>query len=106
VKNQRSVLIIEDEDIIRNTLGEFLSGEGCLVQTAPNVGTALQAARQKDFDVAICDVQLPDGDGIDLLKRLQQLNPEMFVLVITAYATVENAVEAFRREPSTTWSSR
>ena len=40
-------------------------------------------------------MQLPDGDGIALLRRLQQLDPNLFVLVITAYATVENAVEAF-----------
>lgn len=96
MKNQRSILVVEDEDIIRTTLGEFLSGESCDVQVAGDVATALAAAQGKDFDVAICDVQLPDGDGIGLLKRLQQLNPEMFVLVITAYATVENAVEAFK----------
>jgi DNA-binding NtrC family response regulator len=46
--------------------------------------------------VAICDVRLPDGDGIGLLRRMQQLNPELFVLIITAYATVESAVEAFK----------
>lgn len=96
MKTQRSILVVEDEDIIRTTLGEFLSGEGCDVKVAPDVGTALRVAQQQDFDVAICDVQLPDGDGIGLLKRLQHLNPEVFVLVITAYATVENAVEAFK----------
>src|SRR5262245_61028144 len=52
--------------------------------------------RQRDYVVAVCDVRLPDGDGIQLLKRLQQMNPDLFVLIITAYATVENAVEAFK----------
>ncbi len=58
--------------------------------------TRCELARQRDFDVAICDVQLPDGDGFALLRRLQQVNLETSVLVITAYATVENAVEAFK----------
>ncbi|MCH7990654.1 MAG: sigma-54-dependent Fis family transcriptional regulator [Planctomycetes bacterium] len=93
---QRTVLVVEDEDIIRTTLGEFLSGEGFAVQATGTVTDALEMAREHDFDVAICDVQLPDGDGIELINRLQQLNPEMFVLVITAYATVENAVDAFK----------
>ena len=75
---------------------EFLSSEGYRVGDASTVAEALELARKQDFDVAICDVQLPDGDGIGLLRRLQQLNPETFVLVITAYATVENAVEAFK----------
>lgn len=96
MKSRRSVLIVEDEDIIRSTLGEYLSGEGYAVHSAARASQALRAATERDFEVAICDVQLPDGDGIHLLKRLQQLNPEMFVLVITAYATVENAVEAFK----------
>ena len=93
---QRTILVVEDEDIIRTTLGEFLSGEGFAVEATGTVTDALGMVREHNFDVAICDVQLPDGDGIELINRLQQINPEMFVLVITAYATVENAVDAFK----------
>ncbi len=96
VKTSRSILIVEDEEIIRTTLREFLTGEGYTVADAGTVADALKLARQRDFDVAICDVQLPDGDGLALLRRLQQVNLETSVLVITAYATVENAVEAFK----------
>ena len=92
----RSVLIVEDEKIIRSSLSEFLLGEGYTVADAGTVAEAINLAKENDFQVAICDVQLPDGDGIDLLRRLHQLNPAMFVLIITAYATVENAVEAFQ----------
>lgn len=91
----KSILVVEDEDIIRETLSEFLSGEGFDVATAANVTDALNLVRERDYDVAICDVQLPDGDGVQLLRRLHRLNPAMFVLIISAYATVENAVEAF-----------
>ncbi|MCA9008924.1 MAG: sigma-54-dependent Fis family transcriptional regulator, partial [Planctomycetaceae bacterium] len=91
----KSILIVEDEDIIRETLAEFLTGEGFEVGKARNVTEALKLVRERDFDVGICDVQLPDGDGVQLLRRLHRLNPGMFVLIISAYATVENAVEAF-----------
>jgi DNA-binding NtrC family response regulator len=92
----RSVLIVEDESIIRTSLREFLSEEGYQVVEAGTVAAALAAARQRDFQVAVCDVQLPDGDGLVLLRRLRQLNPNISALIITAYATVENAVEAFK----------
>lgn len=96
MKSTRHVLIVEDEPIIRNSLREFLTGEGFLVVETGTIADALAQVRQRDFAVAICDVRLPDGDGIGLLKRLLQLNPELFVLIITAYATVESAVEAFK----------
>jgi CheY-like chemotaxis protein len=95
-----TILVVEDEEIIRTSLCEFLSDEGYEVAMAESV----QAARtlvhtepflQMGFDVAICDVQLPDGDGIELLGELIQQHPNTVGLVITAYATVDNAVKAF-----------
>ena len=70
MKNARHVLVVEDEQIIRSTLREFLTSEGFLVAEAASVADALALVRQRDFAVAICDVRLPDGDGIQLLKRL------------------------------------
>src|ERR1700727_1076305 len=64
VKTHRSVLIVEDEEIIRTTLREFLTGEGYSVADAGTVDDALKLARQRDFDVAICDVQRPGGAGL------------------------------------------
>ncbi|QDT54384.1 Transcriptional regulatory protein ZraR [Caulifigura coniformis] len=93
---QRSILVIEDEQVIRSSLREFLTDEGFVVTEAGNCAEALSLARQQDFQVAICDVRLPDGDGVQLLRKLQQINPSVFVLIITAYATVENAVDAFK----------
>lgn len=92
----RSVLIVEDEQVIRSTLREYLVGEGYDVADAGTMTDALNVARQRDFHVAVCDVQLPDGDGIALLRMLHKINPSTFILIITAYATVENAVEAFK----------
>jgi DNA-binding NtrC family response regulator len=96
VSGSRTVLIVEDEKVIRSSLAEFLTQEGYVCEQAGTVAEALEKARQSEYHVAVCDVQLPDGDGINLLKRLQQIKPDIFVLIITAYATVENAVEAFK----------
>jgi DNA-binding NtrC family response regulator len=91
------ILIVDDELLIRNTLAEFLGQEGFHVTVCGSGEEALQAAETQRFDMALCDVQLPGMDGIELLVRLLRINPETLVLVITAYGTVENAVEAFHR---------
>jgi DNA-binding NtrC family response regulator len=96
VVNERRVLIVEDEKVIRTTLAEFLTTEGFAVSQAGTVKEALELAKAADYHVAVCDVQLPDGDGIALLKKLQQIHASTFVLIITAYASVETAIEAFK----------
>lgn len=92
-----TVLIVDDEPLIRETLGEYLTQEGFDVTASASGEEALVLALARRFDVALCDVQLPGFDGLELLERLHQVSPETFVLLITAYATVENAVEAFQR---------
>ncbi|HMF12683.1 MAG TPA: response regulator, partial [Gemmataceae bacterium] len=91
------VLVVDDEPIIRDTLSEFLTGEGCTVATSASGEEALELAAERQFDVALCDVQLPGMDGVEVLDRLRQISPETAVFLVTAYATVENAVEAFQR---------
>lgn len=91
------ILVVDDEILIRDNLAEYLSQEGFEVVTCGSAEDALGQAANQCFAVAICDMQLPGMDGLALLERLQQLSPETFVLLITAYATVENAVEAFQR---------
>ncbi len=91
------ILVVDDEPLIRETLAEYLSQEGFTVQTCPDAEQALELAAGHRFDVALCDVQLPGIDGIELLERLLKISPQTSVMLITAYATVENAVEAFQR---------
>ena len=93
---KRSILICEDEEVIRETLTEFLEGEDYNVTAVGTVAEALEKVRSRDFQVAICDIQLPDGDGVKLLRQIHQINPHTFVLIITAYASVESSVEAFK----------
>ncbi len=90
------LLIIEDEPLIRTTLAEFLEQEGFIVDTAPDGQVGLRLAEQTPYDLVLCDIQLPGIDGVEVLQRLLQRNPETFIVLITAYGTVETAVEAFK----------
>ena len=91
------VLVVDDEEIIASTLQEFLVGEGYEVAVAGDAPGALALVTEFEPEVALCDIQLPGTDGLELLDRLLRVRPELMVLIITAYATVETAVAAFRR---------
>jgi DNA-binding NtrC family response regulator len=92
-----TILIVDDEPIIRESLGEFLTQEGFAVTVAGSAEDALALAQQTHFDLALCDIQLPGIDGLELLDRLLKIGPDTFVMLITAYGTVESAVAAFQR---------
>jgi DNA-binding NtrC family response regulator len=79
-----SVLIVEDEAALRRNLGRFFSSIGCEVSDAPNVRAAEQRLAAREFDVALVDMRLPDGDGLDVVRRVQQGSPATGVLVMTA----------------------
>src|SRR5436190_19326457 len=92
----RRLLIVDDEPLIRQTLAEYLAQEGFAVTACATGAEALARAAERHFAVVLCDVQLPDLDGLELLDRLLKISPDSSVLLITAYATVENAILAFQ----------
>jgi DNA-binding NtrC family response regulator len=91
------ILVVDDEPLIRATLAELLEQEGYTVALAGDAEKALAVAAEEPFDLALCDIQLPGIDGVELLDRLLRINAETMVILITAYGTVETAVEAFKR---------
>lgn len=101
IRNESSsILIVDDEPLIRETLAEYLQGQGFRVAVAASGEAALAAVKKSAFEVVVCDINLPGLDGIEVLERLSRSNPETLVLLITAYATVESAVEAFHKGAS------
>jgi DNA-binding NtrC family response regulator len=92
-----NILVVDDEPIIRASLAEVLTHEGYTVTACGSAEDGLIRVRQARFDIALCDVQLPGMDGLELLDRLLKISPETLVLLITAYGTVDNAVAAFQR---------
>ena len=91
------ILLADDENVSRETLAEVLRGEGYDVETAPDGLAAIAALGGEAFDVVITDLQMPGADGLEVLRRAREMAPQTLVLLITAYASVETAVEALRR---------
>jgi two-component system, NtrC family, response regulator AlgB len=91
------VLVVDDEKNIRSTLALALEGMGCAVGLAATAESALAQAGREAFDLALVDLKLAQGSGLDLIPRLIAENPGLDVVVITAYATIDTAVEAMRR---------
>ncbi|MBP9903676.1 MAG: sigma-54-dependent Fis family transcriptional regulator, partial [Verrucomicrobia bacterium] len=91
------ILIIDDEDSIRSTLSIMLQGLGHEVVGAASAPAALGEVDKAQFDVAFLDLKLDDTNGLDLLPELLRNNTSLDVVVFTAYASIESAVEAMRR---------
>jgi len=91
------VLVIDDEPNIRDTLAMCLEGVGCRVQKAATGAAALEALRLAPYDLAFCDLRLGDESGLDLVPKLLAERPGLDVVVVTAYATFDTAVEAIKR---------
>ncbi|OFV99956.1 MAG: Fis family transcriptional regulator [Acidobacteria bacterium RIFCSPLOWO2_02_FULL_61_28] len=95
-----SLLVIDDEPEIRDTLETLLTLEGYQVELASNAQAGLERLERKPFDLVLLDVALPDRSGLDLLGDVRAANPALPVVMITAYGSVESAVEAMRRGAS------
>jgi NtrC-family two-component system response regulator AlgB len=91
------VLIVDDEKNIRSTLAVCLEGMGCEVAEAASSTAALAAAGRKRFDIAFLDLRLGAEDGLVVLTQLLGDNPHLEVVLISAYGTIDSAVEAMRR---------
>jgi two-component system response regulator PilR (NtrC family) len=92
-----SILVIDDEEIMREILEALLTREGYQVRIASSGEEGLEIARSTPFDAAIVDVMMPGMDGIATLEELRRLDEELPVLMITAFASVETAIAAMKR---------
>ncbi|MFH1091991.1 MAG: response regulator, partial [Pseudomonadota bacterium] len=92
-----NILVVDDEANIRKTLSYCLAAEGHTVIAVSNSSDALEEARRRSFDVAFVDLKLGQEDGLDLIPAVLADSPWTKIVVITAHASVETAVEAMRR---------
>lgn len=92
----KRILIVDDERNILLVISKFLRQEGFYVETARSFDEAVSRLAVLDFDLLLTDMRLPGKSGLDLLKWAKERNPDLPVLVITAYGSIENAVEAMR----------
>jgi two-component system response regulator AtoC len=90
------VLVVDDEMLVRNFLAETLRRRHIDVTLAENGQKAISLLKETAFDLVITDMKMPDITGIDVLKKTKELSPATLVVVITAFGSIENAVEAMR----------
>ena len=94
---QGRLLVADDEAAIRESLSEVLREEGYEVTEAVDGSAAIAALQAREFDLVIADLRMPGADGIEVLRRTREWAPQTLVILVTAYATLETAVEALRQ---------
>ncbi len=90
------LLIVDDELSVRDSLGKWFREEGYETATAENASEALTCMAEQHFDLALLDIKMRGTDGIELQRRLHEIDPALAVIIMTGYATVESAVEAMK----------
>jgi len=92
----QNVLVVDDEPLMRKFLVETLKRMGFAVQDAGDGGAALHKIKAETFDLIFTDIKMPNMSGMDVLRKVRAESPESVVVMMTAYATVESAVEAMK----------
>ncbi len=93
----KKIAIIDDENDILNILDRFLSRSGDLqVTTFDNPATALSSVQNSGYDLVLLDIMMPQMNGIDFLQKIKSSNPEIEVIMMTAYSTLEKTIDAHK----------
>ncbi len=96
IMDKASILIVEDEESQRTLLSGLMKKEGYTIGEAGTGADALEFFKRDIFELVLLDYKLPDTDGLTLLKKLKEINPEIEVIMITAFGSIENAVGALK----------
>jgi two-component system response regulator RegA len=91
-----SVLLVEDDERFRERLGRALAARGCEVRAVAAVAEALAAARQESPELAVVDLRLPDGTGLDVVRGLHAIDPTTRIVVLTGYGSIATALESVK----------
>ena len=90
------ILVVDDEEVICSILARRLTREGYSCMTAHNGKEALNYFYKDSFSLIISDIKMPEMDGIELLKKVKAVHPNMLVIIVTAYPEIDLALEAMR----------
>lgn len=93
---ERSVLVVDDDEPFRSRLSRALRARGLDVREAADVASAISSATQDSPEMAVVDLRLPDGSGLDIVKALHQLDAATVIVVLTGYGSIATALEAVR----------
>ena len=93
---QRKILVIDDEEKLRKLLARIIQLEGFEVFEAGNIKSGVEMLEQRDIDVVICDVKLPDGNGVDTIEILKKKSPKSEIILFTAFGNISDGVQAIK----------
>jgi len=96
MSGKTTVLVIDDEPVLQDVLATLLQGNDFAYRGALNAADGLRVLREEEIDVVLLDVMLPDRSGLKLLPEIRTFDPHIPVVVITAYSSIETAIEAMR----------
>ena len=91
------ILIVDDETVVRESLTEWFATEDYETRGLCSGREALEAVEKEEWDLALVDLKMPGMDGIELQRRLKQLDPELIVIIMTGFATIDTAVHALKQ---------
>ena len=91
-----SILIVDDEESVRDSLYNWFIEDGYRVECAENAKKALSMLESDSFDIVLADIKMPGMDGLEMLKRIKALRKDSIVIIMTAFATVDTAVQALK----------
>ena len=92
-----NILVVDDEEIVRESLTSWLEEDGYHVECAEGGKKALERLPERNWDLMLVDLKMPGMDGIQLMDEVHKTNPEMLIIIMTAYATVDTAVKAMKK---------
>ncbi len=90
------VLLVDDEKDFIEALGERMENRGMNVSTTTSAKDAIKMVKEESYDAIVLDLQMPEMDGIEALKAIKKINPDMQVILLTGHATVEKGIEAMK----------
>ncbi|HPE42471.1 MAG TPA: sigma-54 dependent transcriptional regulator [Bacteroidales bacterium] len=93
---KNSILIVDDEASVRDSLYNWFLEDGFEVSCAEDASKALKILDHEHFDIILADIKMPGMDGLELLRRIKQIKPDAIIIIITAFATVDTAVQALK----------
>lgn len=96
MNDQPSILVVDDELLIRDLLYDFFNNQGWQIVVAENGEKALELLKGQSFDLVLSDIKMPELDGLRLTARLRETHPDLPVILMTGFPSVESAVEALR----------
>jgi len=92
----RKIIVVDDELLIRDLLYDFFTEKNWQVSIFDTAESALAALKARRYDISLIDLKMPDIDGMSLIRKLRSLYPHMPTVIMTAFPSIESAVEALR----------